>query len=68
MAFTQAQIDALDTAIASGTLRVRHGDKDITYRSVDEMMAARSAMVRALATDSYPTRGIPRVQLADFSD
>jgi hypothetical protein len=37
MAFTQSQIDSLESAIAEGALTVRYSDKLITYRSLDEM-------------------------------
>lgn len=68
MAFTSAQLAALDAAIASGTLRVRHGEKDIQYRSMDDMLKARAAIVAGLSAEAAPTRAVPRHQLADFSD
>lgn len=37
MAFTQAQIDALEDAIAQGVLEVYYGEKKIRYRDLDEM-------------------------------
>jgi hypothetical protein len=37
MAFTQAQITALEQAIATGATRVRYADRDVTYRSLAEM-------------------------------
>lgn len=44
MAFTQADLTAIDAAIASGTLRVRYRDRDVTYRSMDELMKIRNLM------------------------
>jgi hypothetical protein len=44
MAYTQAQIDALKTSIASGVLTVRHGEKTVTYRSLAEMQELLSRM------------------------
>ncbi|MDX2095608.1 MAG: hypothetical protein SFW64_06700 [Alphaproteobacteria bacterium] len=41
MAFTQTQLDALEEAIASGTLEVRVGDKSVRYQSVAELIKAR---------------------------
>lgn len=41
MAFTQAQLDALDAAIAGGELTVKYQDKQVTYRSLDEMIRTR---------------------------
>lgn len=37
MAWTQADIDALKAAIASGRLRVTMGDRDVQFRSLAEM-------------------------------
>lgn len=51
MAFTQSQLDALETAIAQGTLRVRFADREVIYRSLDEMKQIRDMMKREL----YPT-------------
>lgn len=48
MAFTQADLDNLDAAIKSGALRVRTGDRDVTYRSLEEMMKVRSLMLEEL--------------------
>lgn len=56
MAYTQAQLDALDAAIASGTLRVRYEDRDITYRDLDELRQARQIVQADLAGQS----GTPR--------
>jgi hypothetical protein len=44
MAFTQAQLDALDEAIATGSLEVRYGDKTVKYRALDEMLRIRDAI------------------------
>jgi hypothetical protein len=41
MAFTQTQLDALEEAIASGTLEVRVGDKSVRYQSMAELIKAR---------------------------
>jgi len=62
MAFTQEQLDALDLAIAGGTLRVKHGEKEITYRSMDELLKARDVIASSLNS-----RRVPRFQVADFS-
>ena len=44
MAWTQAQVDSAKTALASGKLQVRFGDRSITYRSVDELRRAIAIM------------------------
>jgi len=46
--WTQADLEALESAIASGTLRVKYTDKEIWYRSLSEMMAIRDRMRQAL--------------------
>lgn len=49
---TQAQIDNLTAAIASGTLRVRHGDKEKQYQSIDAMISARALLIQELAASN----------------
>lgn len=44
MAWTQAQLDAVEKAIASGATQVKHGDFQVNYRSQDEMIALRDRM------------------------
>lgn len=68
MAFTSSDLDAVDRAIASGELTVRSNDRMVTYRSMDELTAARAAISGALAAASASTVVYPRYQLADFSD
>ena len=67
MAFTQADLDAVDRAIASGELTVRTNDRSITYRSFAELRDARSLIASALAAQAASTAPI-RHQLASFSD
>lgn len=66
MAFTTADVDALDRAISSGELTVRTNDRLVTYRSIDELIVARDRISAELAAAT--TRLYPRHQLADFSD
>jgi len=40
MAITQAQIDALESALASGELRVTHDGRTVEYRSIDDLKKA----------------------------
>jgi cobalamin biosynthesis protein CbiG len=68
MAFTSADLDAIDRAIAMGESLVRIDDKEIRYRSVDDMLRARAAIQEAVNASASPDRVIPRHQLADFSD
>jgi len=52
MAFTQTQLDALEAAIASGTLEVRTGDKSVRYHSLDEMIKLRDVIRNQLNADA----------------
>ena len=51
----QQQIDELDEAIASGALRIRYRDRDVTFRSEEKMKALLNEKRRELAGLS-PTR------------
>ncbi|MDE3017085.1 MAG: hypothetical protein KGI29_09250 [Pseudomonadota bacterium] len=44
MAFSQSQLDALEAAIATGTLEVRVGDKLIRYQTTVDMIKARDLL------------------------
>lgn len=52
MAFTQTQLDALEAAIASGTLEVRTGDKSVRYHSLIEMIKLRDVIRNQLNADA----------------
>lgn len=59
MAYTEAQLEALEAALARGEKRVTFGDKTIEYRSVDELKTAIDAIKRglydaAVATGLWP--------------
>ena len=57
----------LADAVASGTFRVRYADRDVTYRSLDEMrqtlgmldraIAAKNGVTRTRRIDLYSTKG-----------
>jgi hypothetical protein len=42
MAWTQADLDALDNAIKSGTRQVRFADREVTYASMQDLILARN--------------------------
>ena len=42
--FTQAQLTALEDAIAQGAKIVKYSDKHVEYRSLDEMLKLRDLM------------------------
>jgi hypothetical protein len=65
---TQTNLDAINTAIASGELTVRAPNGSmVTYRTMDELLKARALAVADIARAANPTRVYPRHQLADFS-
>lgn len=41
MAYTTTDLAAIDAAIASGELTVRHNGREVTYRSLDELLKAK---------------------------
>lgn len=44
--WTTDDLTAINTAIKTGTLRVRYSDREVMYRSLDELMRIRD-MIRA---------------------
>lgn len=60
MAYTQADLEALQAALAKGEKRVSFGDKTVEYRSIEELQAAIRAVKRdlheqAVATGLWPS-------------
>ncbi len=52
MAYTEEQLQALRNALASGVRRVRFGDREIEYRTVEELRAAIAAAELDVARNS----------------
>lgn len=50
--FTQERLDALESAIAEGILRVKYSDKEVTYQSMDDLLKARALCRRKLGLDA----------------
>ncbi len=48
MAFTQADLTAVQTAIARGERSVTFADRTVTYRSIDELREAAAMIAQAL--------------------
>ena len=65
MAFTQTQVDALETAIAAGTLEVTTGDKKVRYHSLDEMIRLRDIIRNQLSAYSQTQKS--RASFATFT-
>ena len=59
MAYTETQLQALETALAKGDRRVSFGDKTVEYRSVDELMAAIREVRRGLLQQAAETGLLP---------
>ncbi|MCB1791872.1 MAG: hypothetical protein KDJ24_16330 [Gammaproteobacteria bacterium] len=57
MAYTSDQLAAVESAIASGILTVRIGDRLTTYQSLDEMRKLRDDMRVELGIDAPAPRG-----------
>jgi hypothetical protein len=49
MAFTQTDLDAVNAAIASGELTVKHNGREVTYRSMTDLLKARETIQAELA-------------------
>jgi hypothetical protein len=60
--YTQADLDSLDRAIATGQLSVQFGDRRIQYRTMDEMLQARRHIESQLS--SAPKRSVFRFTFA----
>lgn len=56
MAWTQDQLTALENAISQGALRVRYSDKEVQYRSLDEMLQLRDLIRQELGLKSAGPR------------
>jgi len=50
--YTDQQLQALRDALANGARRVRFADREIEYRSIDELKAAIAAAEAELAKDT----------------
>lgn len=60
MAVSQADIDALNAAIASGERQVSIGGQSITYQTVESLIKARDDMRSELARANAATTGVTR--------
>lgn len=67
MAFTQADLDAINRVIAAGELTVRFADgKMITYRSTDDLMRARSTIKGELEAAANAGTAPPRATFMTY--
>lgn len=56
MGFNQQQIDALEKAISQGALKVKYQDREVQYRSLDEMMSILNMMQKSVGNASGKLR------------
>lgn len=54
MAFSAEQLQAMETAAASGQLRVQYGDKTVVYQNLDMLLKAIAAARNDIASASQP--------------
>jgi hypothetical protein len=64
MAYTVEQLDMLKAAIAQGALTVKYSDKEVTYRSLDEMMRIAKIMDKEV---NPPASNTSTRRYAEFS-
>ena len=70
MAFTQTDLDNINTAIATGELSVEVAGRRVVYRSIDDLLKARTLIASDLgsaagaAAGSSTRRGAYRVTFA----
>lgn len=63
MSFTIEQLNTLTEAIASGSLTVKYADKEVTYRSLKDMLQIKTMM----ETELFPTSQPVRRKLVEYS-
>lgn len=61
MSFTLDQLNKLKAAYAQGVLKVRYGDKEVTYRSVAEMKQTIQDMEKALGLRKSVALTYPKI-------
>lgn len=64
MAWTQSDLDRIEAAIASVTLSVSFQDRTITYRSMDDLRAARAEIKASLASSGSGPKPVRQVRLS----
>lgn len=60
MAFTQTDLDNINTAIATGELSVEVNGRKVVYRSMDDLMKARGIIESDLSTATPVVGGVRR--------
>ena len=60
MAYTQADLDAVNAAIASGKKRIRLNNREVEMHSVEQMLKAKADIERDIADAALTTAGTRR--------
>lgn len=68
MAWTQTQLDALEKAIAEGTLRVKYENKEVEYRSLEDMLKVRDLIRKELGIVSSKGQRIIATHSKDLDE
>lgn len=58
MSYTESDLEKLESAIAEGARRVRYSDKEVEYRSLNEMLTIRDQMREELGKKDKPSRRV----------
>lgn len=66
MSFVVSDLDALDDAIKKGELEVAYDGKQVKYRSIDELIKARTFVYGQLVASGLVTTARKRVSYASF--
>lgn len=64
MAFTQTDLDAVNSAIASGEFKIEVQGRMVQYRSVDELITARDLIKAEIAAGTVSNTAVRRGTLA----
>lgn len=67
MAFTQTDVEALETAIKSGVKTVAYADRTVTYHSLGEMLQLLTQMRAEVAAGGGASSSCGRRTLGTFS-
>lgn len=66
MAFTQTDLDNLNTAISYGELAVEVNGRKVVYRSVDDLIKARALVIAELGAASAAASGANGTRRGSF--
>lgn len=56
IAFTQENLELLEQALVEGVKKVKYSDKEVEYRSVDEMIKLRNLIKKELCQTTSKTK------------